>query len=203
MLHVVITFYFEFNHRLKCHMETFIEDHEVEGMVEKWVVVTPGFESEDENASIEDECESDDEVPLADFVPLEGLVSNNVSPEEPEVEIDRTYRWRKGRPLPDAYNFKFKGDDHLGVYDDLKEPIDFFHKFFYIEIIRLISKQTNLYSIQCNVNKGSLGTSPDEIENYLGVLLRMCIVQMPRYRMYWETETRYEQVASINEQESI
>eukprot|EP00795_Rhopilema_esculentum_P017035 gene17035-8543_t len=132
-------------------METFIEDHEVEGVVEKCkMIVTPGFESEDENASSEDECESDDEVPLADLIPLAGLASNNVSPEEPEVEKERTYRWRKGRP-PAGNNFAFKGDDHLG----------------------------------------------DEIENYLGVLLRMCIVQMPRYRMYWETETRYEQVAGI------
>ena len=61
-------------------METFIEDHEVECVVEKWVVVTPGFESEDENASSEDECESDDEVPLADLVQLAGLASNNVPP---------------------------------------------------------------------------------------------------------------------------
>ena len=177
-------------------METFIEDHEVEGVVEKWVVVTPGFESEDENVSSEDESESDDELPLADLIPLAGLASNYVSPEEPEVEKERTYRWRKGRP-PAANNFAFKGDDHLGGYEDLKEPIDFFRMFFDVEMIRSISKQTNLYSTQCYINKGSIGTSPDEIENYLGVLLRMCIVQMPRYRMYWETETRYEQVAGI------
>jgi len=117
-------------------METFIEDHEVEGVAEKWVVVTPGLESEDENASSEDECESNDEVPLADLVPLAGLARNNVSPEEPEVEIVRTYRWRKGRPQLAANNFTFKGDDHRVVYEDLKEPIDFFRKFFDIEMIR-------------------------------------------------------------------
>ena len=64
-------------------------------------------------------------------------------------------------------NFAFKGDDHLGGYKDLKEPIDFLRKFFEVEIIRLISKQTNLYSTQCNINKSLIETSQEEIEDYL------------------------------------
>ena len=181
-------------------METFIENHEVEGVVEKLVVFTPCFESEDENASCEDECESDDEVPLADLIPLAGQASNNVSPEEPKVEKERTYHWRKGRQ-PAANNFAFKGDDHLGGYKDLKEPIDFFPIFFDVEVIRSISKQTNLYSAQCNINKGSIGTSPVEIENYLGVLL--CISTDAKVSYVLGHQNTLQTSGRFNEQKSI
>ena len=91
-------------------------------------------------------------------------------------------------------NFAFKGDDHLGGYKDLKEPIDFLRKFFEVEIIRLISKQTNLYSTQCNINKGLIETSQEEIENYLlHVHCTDAIVQV----QILETETHYEQLVGI------
>ena len=102
----------------------------------------------------------------------------------------------------DQCNFTCKGNYHLGVYEDLEEPIDFLRTFFEIEMIRLISKQTNLCSTQCNINMDSIGTSLDETGYYFGVLLHMCIVQMPRYRMYWETET-LRTSSKYNEQESI
>ena len=149
------------------------------------MVVTLGFESEDGNTSSEDDYQSDDKVPLADLVPLAGLARNNVRPEEPEVEIERMNCWRKGRP-PAANNFEFKGDHYLEGYKDLKEQIDFFRKFFDIEMTRLISKRTNLYSTQCDINKGAIGTSPNEIENYLRVPLHMCVVQMGVYKT-WPT----------------
>ena len=34
------------------------------------------------------------------------------------------------------------------------------------------------------------------MKNFLGILLTLCIVQMPQYRMYWQPSTRYEPVAS-------
>ena len=55
----------------------------------------------------------------------------------------------------------------------------------------------NLYSTHHDLNRGSIATCPDEVENFLGILLKMCIVQMPRYRMYWQSATRYEDVASV------
>ena len=62
---------------------------------------------------------------------------------------------------------------------------------------QLIADQTNLYSVQCDVAKGSVGTTKTEIERLLSILLKMCIVQMPRYSMYWEAETRYSPIASL------
>lgn len=76
-------------------------------------------------------------------------------------------------------------------------PIDYFKQFFDDQMANRIADETNLYSTQCNLNKGSKATCHEEIEHFLGILLQMCIVQIPRYRMYWQSSTRYEQVASI------
>jgi len=54
-----------------------------------------------------------------------------------------------------------------------------------------------LYSVQYDVAKGSFGTTKTEIERLLSIFLKMCIVPMPRYSMYWEAETRYSQIASL------
>ena len=62
-------------------------------------------------------------------------------------------------------------------------------------MVCLISDNTNIYSTQCNLDKSSIRTSEIEIEQYLRIFLRMCIVQMPQYRMYWDITPRYEPVA--------
>ena len=62
-------------------------------------------------------------------------------------------------------------------------------------MVCLISDNTNIYSTQCNLDKGSIRTSETEIGQYLRIFLRMCIVKMPQYRMYWDITPRYEPVA--------
>jgi len=54
-----------------------------------------------------------------------------------------------------------------------------------------------LYSVQYDVAKGSFGTTKTEIERLLSIFLKMCIVQMLRYSIYWEAETRYSPIASL------
>ena len=39
--------------------------------------------------------------------------------------------------------------------------------------------------------------SPEEIEHFLGILFKMCFVQIPTYGMYGQSSTRYEKVANI------
>ena len=89
---------------------------------------------------------------------------------------------------------------------DKEPPFHNFRKFFDKEMVCLISDNTNLYSTQCNLDKGSIRTSETEIEQYLGILLRMCIVKMPlrmcivkmpQYQMYWDITSRYEPVAHV------
>ena len=91
---------------------------------------------------------------------------------------------------------KFKGDLHVDSRG-LENPIDFFKAFFDDDMTQLIADQTNLYSVQCDLVKGSIGTTKSEIERLLSVFLKMCIVQMPRYPMYWEAATRYTPIADL------
>jgi len=55
-----------------------------------------------------------------------------------------------------------------------------------------IVTETNKYAIQSG---SAFRTSLEAIERYVGLLLRMGIVHMPRYRMYWSTELRYSAIA--------
>ena len=57
-----------------------------------------------------------------------------------------------------------------------------------------LAHQTNLYSI---LKIGtSILTTKEEIEQLIGIQMRMGIVTMPRYQNFWIAETRYEPVAN-------
>ena len=124
-----------------------------------------------------------DLLPLAD-------VSKNFDIQE------HVYGWRADRALPPRMSTECK--EYTDVAEgNLENPIDYFKAFFSDEMTELIPEQTNLYSVQCDVAKRSVGTSKTEIEWLLSVFLKMCIVQMPRYSMYWEAETRYSPIANL------
>jgi hypothetical protein len=52
--------------------------------------------------------------------------------------------------------------------------------------------ETNRYAAQCG---SSFVTYEHQVERYIGILIKMGIVQLPRYRLYWSTELRYGGVA--------
>ena len=56
---------------------------------------------------------------------------------------------------------------------------------------------SNLYSAQTNIEKGSIGVDKNEIERYIGVLLRMSIFSADYCRLYWELDNRYKPVCLI------
>lgn len=59
-------------------------------------------------------------------------------------------------------------------------------------MIQVIVSETNKYAVQ----SGSLfRTNCEAVERFIGILLRMGIVRMPRYRMYWSSELRYNAIA--------
>jgi hypothetical protein len=68
------------------------------------------------------------------------------------------------------------------------QPIWYFKKYFTDDMITHIVQQTNLYAAQVGSN---FLTDEKEIEQYLGMLMRMGIVHMPRYDLYWSNELRY------------
>ena len=56
--------------------------------------------------------------------------------------------------------------------------------------------QTNIYSTQCNINKGAIGIDKAEFERFLGILLTTSVISAPYYRFYWELETHSELTTS-------
>lgn len=62
-------------------------------------------------------------------------------------------------------------------------------------MIRNIADQTNKYSVQRTGS--SVGTTPSEIEQLIGMHLLMGVIRMPSYRMYWSEQTRYPPIADV------
>jgi len=164
-----------------------------ENFENKELVLDPefGLNSEQETDSSDEEAElldSDDDMLLADLLSLAAISKHVDMPEH-------VYRWRADRAPQPQMSSEFKGYVHVDE-GSLKTPIDYFKAFFNDETTQLIADQTNLYPVQYDVAKGSFVTTKTEIERLLSIFLKMCIVQMPRYSIYWEAETRYSPIAS-------
>ena len=71
-------------------------------------------------------------------------------------------------------------------------PIDYIEMFWKDDLNELISEQTNLYSVQQSGK--SISTAPKEIEQLIGVQMQMSIIKLPRYDMYWASETKIENI---------
>ncbi|KAE9522188.1 hypothetical protein AGLY_017448, partial [Aphis glycines] len=73
--------------------------------------------------------------------------------------------------------------------DNILSPFEYFKLFVDNDMICNISEQTNLYSVEkCGK---CVATSPEEIEQFLGIQLYMSIIKMPSYRMFWSENTRF------------
>ncbi|KRZ01754.1 PiggyBac transposable element-derived protein 3 [Trichinella zimbabwensis] len=96
------------------------------------------------------------------------------------------------KPLTKTIQHGLKKDD-LSGYDGLKNPIDYFKHFITDEMISLIVEQTNLYAMQ----RGStFETSNKEIEIFLGLLVKMGVMPLPRYNLYWSADFRVDAISN-------
>ena len=66
--------------------------------------------------------------------------------------------------------------------------------FFSSEMVSYIVEQTNIYSVQL---RSKFHTDQNEIEKYIGILMKMGLVHTLKYAMYWSSETRYPPVADV------
>ena len=116
----------------------------------------------------------------------------NVAEKSPDAET--VFKWRKKEPA--VADITFSGTE-LTCPDNVNElnPFMYFKMFWDDSITQNIVEQTNLYSVQ--QTGCSILTTKDEIETFLGLQMKMSIVKMPNYEMYWENQTQYEQVASV------
>lgn len=78
---------------------------------------------------------------------------------------------------------------------NVQTPVHYFLSFFSDDLITIIVENTNLYSTQ--VTGKSVNTTHNEIKDFLAILLRMGIVDMPAYTDYWSEAMRFENVSSV------
>ena len=156
--------------------------------------ITNGDQSDIDDLSSDEEIDSDDlafepDNYAEDFE--EGMDENISEEENDETPEDNNapsipqspskqhvFRWRKKDIPVTPGNFTMHQQDILAV----KSPVEYFRIFWTDELNELIANETNLYSTQ---KKGSsVNTSTDEIEQLVGMHLKMGIVQLPSYKLY-------------------
>ncbi|CAB4007292.1 Hypothetical predicted protein [Paramuricea clavata] len=77
-------------------------------------------------------------------------------------------------------------DDFDSEEDDIEEtksPLEYFRQFRPDEINDLVVEQTNLYST--HKTGTSINTNIKETEQLIGMHLKMSIIQLPSYKLYW------------------
>ena len=109
-----------------------------------------------------------------------------------EEELENVCKWTKKQDIthPPLPEYVHKAPPFV------PDAYVYFRMFFTDELLESISYQTNLYATQQSVNT-TFKTSPEEIMNYIAVLLYMGVVPLPSLDDYWSVKTRVPQVASI------
>ena len=76
-----------------------------------------------------------------------------------------------------------------------KTALQYFYQFFTPDLIALVANQTNLYSFQ--KKHQNIKTTTAEITSLIGIMMKMGIVKLPQYRLYWSQQLRYPPVADV------
>ncbi len=103
---------------------------------------------------------------------------------------NHVFRWRK-RDIPfEAANFVMEkeGTEELSA-------VDHFKLFWNDKLRDLVVEETNLYSVQ--KSWASVNTSPTEIEQFIVMHMKMGIISLPSYNLYWSNELQYPSIADI------
>uniref|UniRef100_A0A8C1TF05 PiggyBac transposable element-derived protein domain-containing protein n=1 Tax=Cyprinus carpio TaxID=7962 RepID=A0A8C1TF05_CYPCA len=79
--------------------------------------------------------------------------------------------------------------------DEIPSPKWYFDQFMDKSVFEHISNQSKLYAVM--KNGPELKTTPSEIEQFIGLHILMTVVRMPSYRMYWQTATCYDPIATV------
>lgn len=131
------------------------------------------------------------------------MISENEEPTVVNVPAAAVHNWTIPN-IRSIQNLSYNVNQlEVGVNPDILEtmidatPYDFFSLFVDDEIINLIVTETNRYAEQQqqkpNIKQKSriknwTPTDPDEIRNFLGIILWMGLVQMPSLSSYWKKE---------------
>lgn len=128
-------------------------------------------------------------------IPQTSLVRNkqNTKKKEPFVAL-KNMTWQKGNVNIPEDSIKFQGSTDLPEeIMSLSTPLSFFNYFFTRDLVESIAEESNLYSLQKNIEKPAYLTVED-IKQYIGVCLYMSIVHLPSIRHYWSKSIGYEKI---------
>ena len=78
--------------------------------------------------------------------------------------------------------------------DAIECPVAYLHKYFITSMFSYITLQTSIYAVQ---NASSFTTTSDEIQRYVGILIKMGVYGLPRYRLFWSDDCRVPAVADV------
>ncbi|XP_015232409.1 PREDICTED: piggyBac transposable element-derived protein 2-like [Cyprinodon variegatus] len=114
----------------------------------------------------------------------------------------RRLAWETVQPLNSAKDVPIWGGSLHGA-DETREPIQYFRDFFDANLLNTIVQQSNLYFTQEIKNNLYSGLKLDlnELEQFIGTLVYMSVVNLPASKMYWASECRVEQVADVMSRE--
>ena len=161
-------------------------------------ILEPGSDSE--LSELDDDDDYTDETTIERAGPsntVEEDDGQSIEGEEATVNEhppkEHVFKWRKKEPeLPDI-SFLGSGFTLPEDVDELT-PLTYFKQFWDDSITENIVEQTNLYSVQ--EQGSSVCTTKDEVEVLLGIQMKMGLIKIPKYELYWDSRTRYEPIAS-------
>ncbi|XP_077403926.1 uncharacterized protein LOC144036874 isoform X3 [Vanacampus margaritifer] len=143
-----------------------------------------GGESSAQDSDSPDDSSSDEDLQFAE----------TASPRLDPNCATKTYSWRK--KVFESPDVRFQGQQVESYQDATTDtPLVYFRRFVSRDMLENIVQQTNRHSVQKHGK--CVNTSVKEIEQVLGMYLRMGLVQMSGVRQYWESEVRYGPVADV------
>ncbi|KRZ52079.1 PiggyBac transposable element-derived protein 3 [Trichinella nativa] len=138
----------------------------------------------------EPETVSEDED-LLDLVPDESATSDDSSEDDlPELQ----WKWiKRDLSVQDiSHERRFKSEER--TVSENGSPLMYFKKYFTDEMFQYIADQSTTYAVKNNNLR--VHFSRYDIELFVGTLLKMGIIPMPRYRMYWSADFRVDSIAN-------
>ena len=134
--------------------------------------------------------ESDEENVASEMKDMDAPTAHSSASHHQKSHV---FRWRR-KDIPQA-QMQFHGDDDVRELGGEMTPLDYFKLFWTDALTNIVVENTNLYSFQ---KKGkSINTCKEEIERYLGMHMKMGIINLPLYLLYWSNEMRYPAVADV------
>ena len=122
--------------------------------------------------------DSEDEETLSKHAPSSSNTSADASTIVKYGEKNaRQYQWRP-KNIKDLNKNTVFIDEDFPPSDEFEcsTPLSYFKMFFNENMLDHTALQTNIYSTQCNINKGAIGIDKAELERYLDILLTMSVI---------------------------